>query len=263
MHPLLVKIGPIPIHSYGALIALGFISGLLLVRRLSKASGLNVDRVMDITFWSLLVGFVGARGLFVLTRWESYWADPASIFKVWEGGLVFFGGPLLVIPFLIFALRKFELPFWKTADVLTPGLVVAHMFGRLGCLAAGCCYGKPTGTSFGVRLTSDLVEPELRGIPLHPTQLYESASLLILLLGLLWVYRRRQFDGQVVLTYLLAYPLIRSVIEIYRGDTIRGFLIDGILSTSQFISILVFAGALGFLILRLKRVKQIHEGNPR
>ena len=117
---------------------------------------------------------------------------------------------------------------WKTMDACIPGLVLAHLFGRLGCLSAGCCYGKPTDKPWGIRLYSDLVDEHLRGIPLHPTQLYEAGALGILFLGLLWIFHHRKFDGQVALTYFLAYPIIRSIVEIFRGDLIRGFVIDGV-----------------------------------
>lgn len=252
MHPILFKIGSWPIHSYGALIAAGFIAASVVFRKLSERSKLNVDQVMDLVFWSFLIGFLGARTLYVITRWEDFASDPASIFRIWEGGLVFFGGPLAVVPFLIWYLRKHALPLWKTMDVLVPGIALAHAFGRLGCLAAGCCYGKPTGSEWGVKLDSPLVEESMRGIFLHPVQLYESAALLVLFAGLLLVYRSRRFDGQVVLTYFMAYPLIRSITELFRGDSIRGFVIDGWLSTSQFISAIVFLTAAVALFFRLK-----------
>lgn len=167
---------------------------------------------------------------------------------------MFYGGPLAALPFAVWFMRKNRIPLWRTMDTMVPGLTIAHMFGRFGCLAAGCCYGRPTGTEFGIKLHSDLVDAALRGIPLHPTQLYESSALLILFLGLLWVFKNRKFEGQVTLTYFMAYPIIRSLVEIYRGDVIRGFVIDGVISTSQFISILVFVAALITLVIRLKQV---------
>lgn len=254
MHPVLINLGPIPIHSYGFLIAIGFLIALAIIRRLATEVKLNVDRVLDLTFWSLLVGFLGARVLFIITRWQDFYQDPIAIFKVWQGGLVFLGGPIVTVPFIVWYVRKYKLPVWKTLDVLTPGLVIAHMFGRFGCLTAGCCYGKPTGTDFGVRLYSDLVERSLHGIPLHPTQLYEAGSLFLLFLSLIYLFRRKIFDGQVVLTYLMAYSVIRSVIEVFRGDLIRGFVIEGVLSTSQFLSALIFVGALAVLIFRINQV---------
>lgn len=252
MYPVLLNLGPLTIHTYGFLIAIGFLVAVSVIKRLAARDHLNVDRTIDLTFWCLFVGFIGARILFIITRWSEFAINPIDMFKVWQGGLVFFGGPLAVIPFLIWYVRKYKLPVWKVMDVLAPGLTIAHAFGRFGCLAAGCCYGKPTGTSFGIYLYSDLVDPSLRGIPLHPTQLYEATALFILFFGLLAVFKRRQFEGQVALTYLLVYPIIRSVIEIFRGDLIRGFVIDDVLSTSQFISILVFLGAAITLFYRLK-----------
>lgn len=255
MHPILFQIGSVPIHTYGFMIALGFLAALGVIRALALRSGLEVDRVLDLAFWCLLTGFVGARLLFVITQLDFFIAHPIEILKVWNGGLVFWGGPLTAVPAGIHYIRRNGMPLWKTMDCCLPGLTIAHMFGRFGCLSAGCCYGKPTTLPWGIRLNSELVDEKLRGIPLHPTQLYEAGSLFILFLGLLWVFRHRKFDGQVTLTYFMAYPIIRSLIEIYRGDLIRGFVIDGILSTSQFISILVFLAAAVVLVIRLRQVR--------
>jgi phosphatidylglycerol:prolipoprotein diacylglycerol transferase len=255
MHPLLFELHfgdlTIPFHTYGLMIAIGFILGVTTVRSLSKRSGIDPDQCADLAFWLLLLGFVGSRVLFILTRLSYFLSNPLDMFKVWEGGLVFFGGLITSTFFAVWYFRKHKLNPWKMIDVLSPGLVIAHAFGRLGCLSAGCCYGRPTAAPWGIRMDSELVDFSLRGIPLHPTQLYEFLSLMILYFGLLVVFRKKRIDGQVGLTYFMTYPLIRSVIEIYRGDSIRGFLIEGILSTSQFISALVFVGSLFVLRFRL------------
>lgn len=256
MHPLLVKIGPLSIHTYGFMIALGFIAAMQTIKRLSTRNGLDPEKMLDMTFWSLLIGFVGARILYVWTRLDSFLLDPLSIFRVWEGGLVFYGGPIAVVPFILWFTRKHKLPLWNVLDASGPTLTIGHMFGRFGCLGAGCCYGKPTGSDWGIRLDSDLVDYTLRGIPLHPTQLYEALGLLLLFVGLIVVERRKAFAGQVALTYFMVYPVLRSIVEIYRGDLIRGFVIDDVLSTSQFISILVFLAALVVLIIRVRTVQQ-------
>lgn len=255
MHPLLFNLGPVPIHTYGLLIAIGFLCAVAVVRRLAERSNLDADRMLDLTFWCLVMGFLGARILFIITRWDSFMADPISIFKVWEGGLVFLGGPLVVVPFAVWFVKHYKIDPWKAGDCLMPALAVAHGFGRLGCLGAGCCYGKPTGSDWGVKLYSDLVDPKFHGVFLHPTQLYESAAMFALFAGLIYLFRRKSFDGQVILTYFMAYPVIRSIIEIFRGDEIRGFVIDQVLSTSQFISILIFIAAAVFLVRRLKQVR--------
>ncbi len=252
MHPILFNLGPLPIHTYGFLIAVGFLVGVAVIRKLATRAKLDVERTLDLTFWCLLIGFLGSRTLYVITRWQDYVADPMGILRVWEGGLVFLGGPIVVMPFVVWYIKKYKLPLWRTMDTLIPGLVLGHMFGRFGCLSAGCCYGKPTGSSWGIKLNSDLVDISLRGIPLHPTQLYEAGALGVLFLGLLWVTRHKRFDGQVVLTYFMAYPIIRSIIETFRGDLIRGFIIEDVLSTSQFLSLIIFALATAALVWRLK-----------
>jgi len=256
MHPLLFELHfaglTIPFHTYGLMIALGFILGVATVRRLSARSGMNPDQNADLAFWLLILGFVGSRILFVITRFSYFIENPIDIFKVWEGGLVFFGGLILSTLYAFWYFRKHKLNAWKMIDVLSPGLVIAHAFGRLGCLSAGCCYGSPTGAPWGIRLNSELVDESLRGIPLHPTQLYEFVSLTILYFGLIWVFKNRKMEGQVGLTYFMTYPLIRSLIEQFRGDTIRGFVVDGVLSTIQFISILIFAASLLVMRMRLR-----------
>jgi phosphatidylglycerol:prolipoprotein diacylglycerol transferase len=224
------------------------------MQRLAARSGLDPERMQDLIFGGLLIGFLGARIVFIITRFSFFMDNPLDMFKVWEGGLVFYGGPIATVPFIIWFTRKHGFPFWKTLDIIGPGITIAHAFGRLGCLAAGCCYGRPTGANWGVKLNSELVDPSMRGIYLHPTQLYESASLFILFAVLMWMFRRKRFDGQIALIYFMTYPVIRSIIEIYRGDTIRGFVIGDWLSTSQFISILVFIGAAIVLKIRLKQV---------
>ncbi len=256
MFPLLVNLGPIPIHSYGFFVATGFLASVAVIRRLARRAKISEEKILDLTFWGLIAGFGGARILFILTRLDHFSAHPLDMIKVWEGGLVFLGAPFALIPFIVWYCRKHRMGIWNTLDVLIPGVTIAHAFGRIGCLGAGCCYGKPTGGHWGVRLHSELVEESLRGVLLHPTQLYEAAALAILLGGLVWLFRNRKFEGQVILTYFLAYPMIRSIIEIFRGDQIRGFVIPGLLSTSQFISILLFSATVGVWIVRLRQVNK-------
>lgn len=196
---------------------------------------------------------IGCRALYIITRWSYFTENPAEMFYVWEGGLVFFGGPLLNIPFFIWYTKRHNMDRWKILDLGAVAVPLAHSFGRLGCLAAGCCHGRATGGNWGIKLYSELVEPHLQGVYIHPTQIYESVSLFILFLFLRRLEFRKKFEGQVMFVYLIAYSIIRSIIEIFRGDSIRGFVIDGIISTSQFISILVIIGAVVGYILRQRQ----------
>ncbi len=258
MHPILLELNlgfiKIPLHTYGFFIAVGFLSAIALVRNLATKRNIDPDLASDLGFWLLMVGFVGARILFIITRLDYFLENPVEMFKVWEGGLVFFGGLLAATAYALFWLKKHKISAWMMSDVLTPPVVLAHAFGRLGCLGAGCCYGRPTDMPWGVTLHSELVDAEFRGIPLHPTQAYEALSLFILFFGMMYIFKHKRFDGQVGLTYFMLYPIIRSIIEIYRGDSIRGFIIEGVLSTSQFISILTFLGA--FWVLNQRRIKK-------
>ena len=256
MHPILFSLGPLTIHTYGFFVAIGFLVAVSIIQKLSKTSRIDPQKMVDLAFWTLLVGFVGARLLFVWTRFDFFVHSPLEILKVWEGGLVFYGGLITGLPFVVLYVRRHNLPVWKVMDVFFVAIPLAHAFGRLGCLSAGCCYGRPTGSDWGVLLHSDLVDEHLRGIPLHPTQLYEAVALAALFLGLGWIYRHKRFDGQVAITYLMAYPVIRSIVEIFRGDLVRGFVIDQILSTSQFISLIVFVLAWILLNNRLKANKR-------
>jgi phosphatidylglycerol:prolipoprotein diacylglycerol transferase len=256
MYPTLIEINlgfiKIPLHTYGLMIAIGFLTAISVVRKLAARNKVNPDLVSDLSFWLLMYGFIGARLLFVITRLDYFIQNPLDIIKVWEGGLVFFGGLISATAYAVWFFIKHKLSPWTMIDVLSPGLVIAHAFGRIGCLGAGCCYGRPTDLPWGIKLNSELVDIGMRGVPLHPTQIYESLSLLILFFGLMVIGKTKRFAGQVGLTYFMIYPVIRSIIEIFRGDTIRGFLIEDLLSTSQFISILVFVAAAVVLSYRLK-----------
>ena len=255
MFPVLFTIGNFPVHAYGVFIAIGF----LLCVRISKIEairqGIDGEKIVDLGFWCLLVGMLGARILFVITRWSYFKEYPNEIWHVWEGGLVFYGGPIAALFFIVWFCKKNKISIWKVVDLGAVAIPIAHAFGRIGCLSSGCCYGKPTSVPWAIKLNSELVTPDMRGIPLHPTQIYESLALFGLFFFLLWKRRHKKFDGELAFIYVIAYSIIRSVIEAYRGDTIRGFVIDNVLSTSQFIAILTVITALIFWKIRMKSLK--------
>ena len=146
-------------------------------------------------------------------------------------------------------LRRHALPVWKVADITAPAIAIAHAFGRVGCFAAGCCYGIPTDAPWGVTFTNSysgtLVGVPLN-IPLHPTQLYSALGNLAIFGVLLWLYRRKRFDGQVFWSYTVLYGIFRFAVEFWRGDP-RGTMFSGMLSTSQFVAILMVTVGLGML----------------
>ena len=250
MHPILFHFGPLTIYSYGAAIATAFLSGIFLASWAAKKEGIDPQKIMDLAFYILVAAIVGSRLLFVLINIRDYAENPLGVFKIWQGGLVFYGGLLGAIPVSIYYLRKNHLPVWPVADIVAPALALGEIFGRWGCFFAGCCYGKPSGVPWSVAFTDpDSLAP--LHVHLHPTQLYSSVAALIIFLLLLYVRKIKRFHGQVFWSYLLLYSLARFVIEFFRGDE-RGFVWEGTLSTSQFIGIFIFAASIAMLYIKRK-----------
>jgi phosphatidylglycerol:prolipoprotein diacylglycerol transferase len=174
--------------------------------------------------------------------------------KIWEGGLVFYGGVLFAVPVAAWYARRRGLNLWQTADIWAPSAAIGHAVGRLGCFCAGCCYGRPAeGLPWAVTFHA----PEslaIQNVPLHPTQIYESALEFLNFVILVMLRKRRTFHGRLFWVYVLNYSVIRSAVEVFRGDEVRGFIVPGV-SISQGISALMFIAALVFLFrLRQNRV---------
>ncbi len=252
MFPILFEQGSVKIHSYGFFIALGYVAALLLGRSLAKSRGLDPAPFMDVGFIAIVSGVIGARLVFILQNPARFLARPAEILDVWNGGLVFYGGFIFAaLTCLLYGYRK-KMPLALGMDIAVICLAFAHALGRMGCFAAGCCHGHYCPYPWGVHNNTEFVDPALRGQPLHPVQLYESFSLLLLGITLLWAFRRRPASGVVTIAYLMGYAAIRFVMEIFRGDSERGFLLGGWLSLSQGIALALFALGGGFLIRRLR-----------
>ncbi len=212
MHPILFHLGPVTIYSYGALFALAILAAAAVSAREARLRGIRPELVTDLIFWVVLGGLVGARALYVLTNIECYRNAPLEILMLQRGGLVFYGGFFGGSAAGLWYARRKRLPLARCADVLVPGVALAHAIGRLGCFLNGCCYGRPTSVFWGVSF------PHGNG-PVHPTQLYEAGALLLLFAVLRARARRAAFDGEVAVWYLLLYGLIRFLIEFLRGDS--------------------------------------------
>jgi phosphatidylglycerol:prolipoprotein diacylglycerol transferase len=252
MYPILFRFGPLTIHTYGLFVAAGFLLGLCLAVRQAKKEGIPSYKIVDLGFYILLTAIIGSRLFFIFINFSHYIKNPLDIFKIWEGGLVFYGGILFAVPAVVWYAKKNGLGIWSTADVFAPSIAIGHALGRLGCFTAGCCYGKPAESlPWAVTFTNPQSLARI-GIPLHPTQLYESAGEFINFLILITLRRYKSFDGQLFLTYVLLYSLLRFTVEFFRGDIGRGFIIYN-MSLSQGISILMFLIASGGLIVLKKR----------
>ncbi|HZI19360.1 MAG TPA: prolipoprotein diacylglyceryl transferase [Pyrinomonadaceae bacterium] len=259
MYPELFRLGGFPVNTYGVLLALAFLVALFVSARLGQRDGLPRERVFDLGLWMLLGGLLGSKLLLMFAEPEygASWRNLLSVDFLRSGG-VWYGGFLGGLAAGLILVRKYGLPFWKTTDAFAPGVAIGQAVGRQGCFAAGCCWGEPTSLPWGVQFTE--AAHRITGVPvdapLHPTQLYESAAALVIFLFLLWLHRRKRFDGQVLTAYAVLYGATRFAIEFVRDDPrgdIAGLTTSTGLSTSQLISLLVFFGGLVFLLLRRRR----------
>jgi len=244
----------IPLATYGVLLAIAFILALWLTARLAARDGLPKARIYDLGLYVLAASLVGSKLLMVITEWSDYggdWHRMLSVDFLRSGG-VFYGGLLAAVLASVVLMRMWKLPWRKTADAFAPGIALGHAIGRLGCFSAGCCWGKPTTSWIGVRFTEKA--SELTGVPvdtlLVPTQLIEAVANLLIFGFLLWLTKRRKFEGQIIYTYLMVYAVARFTIEFWRDDP-RGALLG--LSTSQFIALLMFVFGLAMTLYHWRR----------
>ena len=256
MFPRLIQIGSFYLPTYGVILAIAYLVGIWLLRRKARDEGLPEQKIFDFSLYVLAAAILGAKALLVIVEWRHYVENPRSLVEVLRSGGVFYGGLIAATTVGIWYMKKHRLPAWKIADMGAPSIALGEAIGRWGCFAAGCCYGKPTDGPLGVRFTDpfahDAVGTPL-GVPLHPTQIYLSVNAFLIFLILQWAYRRRTFDGEVFWLYILLYAITRGLIENFRGDSVRGFLIPGVLSTSQFIGLIAVAAAVGMLVFLSRR----------
>ena len=267
MHPVLFQFGPITIYTYGVLVATGVLLGLWYARRQAPRAGLGRDTIWNLGIYMVVAALVAAKLWLVLSDWEYYMANPGAILSAatLQSGGTFYGGMLGGALAIGVYAYFYDLPVLSVSDTFAAAIPLGHAIGRLGCFAAGCCYGKPTTLPWGVTFTSEVAERLAGtplGVPLHPTQLYEAAGEFLNFLLLVWLGARQRFTGQMIGAYFILYGIERGTIELFRGDPGRTLLFHGELSLMQVVSLgLVLTGAL--LWWRgLRRMGQIDPATP-
>jgi phosphatidylglycerol---prolipoprotein diacylglyceryl transferase len=245
MHPILLKLGPITVYSYGVMVAIGFGISTFLIYRRAKVSGIDADKVIDIAIAMIISGIIGARFFYILSNLKFYVSNPIEILELSKGGLVWYGGFLSALVTLIIYIRKKSLAFWTVTDLIAPYIALAQAFGRIGCFLNGCCYGPEVPKNFFFAVTF----PGEHAARL-PTQLISSISLFIIYLLLRRLQDKKMFAGGVFLAYCILYPLYRFLVEFLRADNPRIFLN---LTISQLISIAIFLPALAFYLHKALR----------
>ncbi|MCP5467812.1 MAG: prolipoprotein diacylglyceryl transferase [Deltaproteobacteria bacterium] len=261
MHPVLFHIPWIdfPVRLYGIMMAVGFLVGLSWVRFQSKRINLSPDKMTDFAFLMMFSGVAGARIASVVIEGNGSWKNPLAYFRVWEGGLVFYGGLIAGLLVAFYYCYKKKISFLKISDLFMPAVAIGLGIGRIGCLMAGCCHGKvcPTDAWYGIIYPEGVgSQASPLGVPLYPTPIMEAVSLLFIFIFLAWYSQRKKFDGQILSLYLMIYAIVRSYIELFRGDVERKFVPGTPISTSQMISIILFVVGLGIYFKYRKQGRQ-------
>jgi phosphatidylglycerol---prolipoprotein diacylglyceryl transferase len=251
--PQLFHIGKFAVPTYGVLVATGVMLGLYIAAKLSERQGQDPEKAWNLGILAILCAVVGAKVMLIINDWSWYTSHPSEIVSLGtlQAGGVFYGGLLAALAVSVWYIRRNQMPVLRTCDAFAPGIAIGHAVGRLGCFAAGCCFGKPTSLPWGVTFTNPLANyysGTPLGVRLQPTQLYESLAELINFLILLTLFRNKKFEGQVIGAYMFLYGVERFFIEFVRGDPDRGSVFGGLMTGTQFISILlVLAGGLIWL----------------
>jgi phosphatidylglycerol:prolipoprotein diacylglycerol transferase len=254
MHPELFHAGPITIYTYGVLLGAAYLVGLQVAMVRARRFGLDPQTFMDFGIAIIVSALIGAKLLLFILDFDHFTKNPAELLSLARSGGVFYGGLVLAVLVGIWFVRRHKLPVWTTGDLAAPGIALGYAVGRMGCFFAGCCWGAQTGVPWAITFT-DPIANEVVGtplhVPLHPTQIYESMSGLVIFALLLAFERKgRPFAGRTFWGYILLYGVSRFVIEYFRGDP-RGF--DAGFSTSQWISIVLVPLSLVMLALLSRR----------
>jgi phosphatidylglycerol---prolipoprotein diacylglyceryl transferase len=242
VHSTAFNIGSLTVHWYGIFVALAFVVGLLTASRRARRAGIAPEKIYDLGPWLIVGGVLGGRVLYVISYWrEDFAANPfPEIFMIQHGGLVFYGGLIGSTAATIFYIRLKKLPLWKMGDVLAPSIALGYAIGRIGCLMNGCCYGRACSLPWAIHFPPGHAT---HGMPVHPTEIYDSLLNLIFYGYLAWLFRRKKFDGQVFAVYLVGYAILRSFVEYFRGDYPVHYL-GGWATPAQLVSMGIITGGL-------------------
>ena len=260
MHPILFNVGPWPVYSYGVLLAASYLAGLWMAVARARRAGVDSGRVLDLGIYLIIAALVGAKLMLVLVDVRYFANEPGEMLSLVRAGGIFYGGLIAAGGTAWMMAGRYGLPLWTTADLVAPAVAFGHMIGRVGCLLAGCCYGRPTAVPWAVTFTDPVAAANVGtplDVPLHPTQLYDGGVELLILIVLLAIERKGAgFAGRTFSLYILLYASARFFVEFYRGDE-RGMLAG--LSTSQVVSLAMVPIAV--LMWRRLRVRE-HEPAP-
>ena len=254
MYPVLIQLGTFELRSYGIIVALSFFLGLWLSAREAKRKGIDPGLIQDFALYALLGGIIGARLYFVVFSNPAYFLqNPWQILAVWHGGIGIIGALIGGLATGLWYCRRKKLSFWKFADTLAPGVILAQAAGVFACLLNGDSYGKPADLAWAITYTDPRSLAPLN-IPRHPVEIYELAAYFLVFL-LVWQTRKKySTDGFVFLTYLAGYGAARFAVEFFRGNP--AIFAWGIPAAQVFGAALLLLAVAGFYVRGERRSKQ-------
>lgn len=267
MYPVLFDLGQFTIGTYGLFYAIGFLLALRLAVGYARRDEIPPGRIVDLGIVTLIAGFIGAKLLLYVLDAGYYLKNPMQMLYNLRSAGVFYGGFALALLAALWYIRRHRLPLGRVFDLAAPALALGQGVGRIGCFAAGCCYGTSCDLPWAVTFTNarafELTGAPL-GVALHPSQLYHALANFFVLAVTMVAMRKRRFDGQVFWIYILVYALLRAVVEMFRGDTARGLFFGGALSTSQMIALpgIVLAAIMLFVLARRAREPRSSAHGP-
>ncbi len=241
MHPILFRLGTLTVYSWGFMVALGFAAGILVAFQRARKEGLSPEDIMDLSMWAIISALIGARSFYVIGFYSEFISNPLSVFYVWEGGMVFYGGLIFSMAAIGIMVRRKKLPLLKVLDIAAPTAAIGYSIGRIGCFLRGCCYGVKCDLPWGVHF------PDVAGL-VHPTQIYSSIAGLLIFIVLVIIRERKKYDGQVFFWGLMFYCVYRFIIEFFREYSIHVFG----LTQSQWITVALLLAILLFKMFSMK-----------
>lgn len=250
MLPVLFRAWGFTLHTYGLLVAIGFLVGIYVAERMARRFDLEPERIFNLAVYLAIGAIVGAKLFLLLQDWRYYLKYPRALLAAdfWESGGIFYGGVIVALLVLTWYVRRHRMRWLAVGDAVAPGVAIGHSIGRLGCFAAGCCWGKPTALFFGVTFTS-LYANRTTGVPLnvalYPTQLIESAAEFVIFLLLLRLAKRRAFVGELTAFYLVSYGVVRYLVDFIRRIDPDAMLFHGLMSAGQLTSLCMIVLAIG------------------
>jgi phosphatidylglycerol---prolipoprotein diacylglyceryl transferase len=271
MRPILFQIGPITVHGYGLMVALGLLLCFPVLRseaRRRKLFGLS-DNLASLYLWMLVAGFIGGKLFYAWSSAEEFERIKATrgLMATMGNGFVFYGSLLTCLPVLWWWLRKRNLAVLPSVDTMILAAPIMLGLGRIGCFLSGCCHGCRVEPEHPLAVTFERGQG-INGVPLHPAQLYETFGCAVVF-AILWFFARRRdlFPGFVTAVYFVLYGIERIVVEFFRGDSVRGYIVGGAdlkpgdpppllaLAFSQAISLLVIAAGVIWLVIGRRRIR--------